>query len=122
MKRLMFAAAVVAVFLCPHAALAQGKALSNVATASFAAGTFTQVLPRTDTRTSCVITNVGTTQGYCQAKPTGVVLSTSNSIPVAASGGQFFCSVTGAQVTIQDEIDCNCASGTCAFVINSTGQ
>lgn len=104
-------------------ASAQGKAYSSVRTPSVPTpGTFSAVLPQSDNRTSCVITNNGTTQGYCQAKPPGVTLTTSNSIPVAANGGQFFCSSVSANLTIQDEIDCTCASGTCSFVVNSTGQ
>lgn len=119
MKRLLLAA-VLAAF--SSGAWAQGKAYSNVATVAPTAGTFSQLLARTDNRTSCTITNIGTTQGYVQAVPPGFTPTTSNSIPVAANGGQFFCSSVGANLVIQDQIQGTCASSTCAFVVNSTGQ
>jgi hypothetical protein len=121
MMRWMLAAAVMAVFLCPRSAAAQAV-FSSVRTAAPTATVFTSVLSASNTRSSCVVTNIGTTQGLCQAKAAGITVSTSNAIPVPANGGQFLCGVAGAGVIIQDEIDCTCASGTCAFVINATGQ
>lgn len=120
MKRLFFAAALLAV-LSSHA-WAQGKAYSNVTPVAPTAGTFSQLLARSDNRTSCVITNIGTTQGYVQAVPPGFTPTISNSIPVTANGGQFFCGSISANLVIQDQIQGTCASGTCAFVVNSTGQ
>lgn len=83
---------------------------------------FSSVLAVATRRTSCVVTNIGTTQGYCQAKNATITPATTNAVPVAPNGGQFMCSVPGASTILQDEIDCTCASGTCAFVVNSTGQ
>lgn len=122
-RSILISAAFWAAFSClvPHA-FAQGRSYSTVTTAAPTAGAFSSVLARSDNRSSCVVTNVGTSQGYCQAKPSGFTPSTSNSVLVNANGGQFACSVPGSSVVIQDEIDCTCASGTCAFVVNSTGQ
>lgn len=132
MKRILIAGLLTAGFMLPAGAQqpffcqVNGKCNSTVATVAPTATTFSTALaaPAANRpRFSCVITNIGTTQGYCQAKPPGgSTPTTANAVPVAANGGQFYCSSPGSPAVIQDEVDCTCASGTCAFVVNSTGQ
>lgn len=105
-----------------NAQVNQTKVSGTVATAAPTATVFSSVLASSINRQGCVITNVGSTQGYCQFKPAGASTpTTANSVLVNSGGGQFNCS-PGANVVVTDEVDCTCASGTCAFVVNSTGQ
>ncbi len=98
-------------------------AQTAVTTAAPTAGAFSDVLTRSDTRRGCTITNIGTTQGYCQVHNAGFTPTTANSVPVAANGGQFYCAPSpGSHIVMQDPVACTCASGTCAFVIDVMGQ
>lgn len=104
-------------------ALAQGINHTTVATAAPTAGVYSTVLAGNDARRGCTITNIGVTAGSCQYAPPGTAVSAANAIPVPANGGQFFCSpAPGGSQTVSDPVQCTCASGTCAFVINSIGQ
>ncbi len=79
-------------------------------------GTFVAVLAANTSRKACAVTNIGTTQGYCNAIAQASA-TTSNTMPVNANGGQFICASTSGPPA-SNVISCTCASGTCSFVVN----
>lgn len=121
LKCLLFGIAL-ALLAATAPAQAQTPVATTITTSAPTPLTFTDVLaaPSGTARHSCAITNIGTTQGYCQLHPTGFTPTTSNTIPVPANGGQFFCSGGPGNTSVgQEAVSCTCASGTCAFVVNA---
>lgn len=123
MRRLLALLAVVGMLAAASPSLAQTPAADTITTPSVPTpGTFVDVLasPAPGARRGCVITNIGTTGGYCQYHPSGFTPTTSNTIPVPANGGQWLCSPGGGNSNVgQEAVTCTCASGTCAFVVNA---
>lgn len=91
-------------------------AFVTVTTASPTALSFAQMLPANSARKACVITNTGSTTGFCNAILVASA-NLSNTVQVPASGGQFLCAPQGAPPA-SNVIACTCVSGPCAFVIN----
>lgn len=78
-------------------------------------GTFVAVLAANTSRKACTVTNIGTTQGYCNAILQANA-TTANTFPMAP-GQQFFCA-SNSGPPASNAISCTCASGTCNFVVN----
>lgn len=76
---------------------------------------FSNALALNASRKSCTIVNLGTTQGHCNYNRTS--LTTSNTLPVNANGGQFVCQNPNGSLDTA-AVACTCDSGTCSFVVN----
>jgi hypothetical protein len=88
---------------------------STITTAAPTAGTFSSILASSTTRKGCTIQNNSSSLAYFYPGTTGSA-TTSNAFQVS-SGQLFYCNAPN--VVLQDNIAATCASGTCAFVINT---
>lgn len=90
---------------------------STPSTAAPTAGAFSSVLASNATRKSCLIQNNSGSAGYVYPGANGSA-TTANSFIISGTGGTFSCANPDGTV-LTDNISATCASGTCAFIVNT---